>query len=136
MKDETFLAENGFSVVCTFDFLILPLLDVVSSPLFFYRTTSKKFGHPLNIFCICWPKILRTEDSSTGSALSVRKFYFCNAGNARSDAIPKGLVTRDPLRLYPVLFAIPRRPKQDIILGGYHISGGTAQVEFLLHQMG
>ena len=56
--------------------------------------------------------------------------------NARSDAIPKGLVTRDPLRLYPVLSAIPRRPKQDIILGGYHISGGTAQVEFLLHQMG
>ena len=50
MKDETFLAENGFSVVCTFDFSILPLLDVVSSPLFFYRTTSKKFGHPLNIF--------------------------------------------------------------------------------------
>ena len=61
MKDETFLAENGISVVYTFDFSILPLLDVVSSPLFFYRTTSKKFGHPLNIFCICWPKILRNR---------------------------------------------------------------------------
>ena len=61
MKDETFLAENGISVVYTFDFSILPLLNVVSSPLFFYRTTSKKFGHPLNIFCICWPKILRNR---------------------------------------------------------------------------
>ena len=42
---------------------------------------------------------------------------------------------RETLRLYPVLSAIPRRPK-DIILGGYHIPGGTAQVEFLVHQMG
>ena len=43
---------------------------------------------------------------------------------------------RETLRLYPVLSAIPRRPKEDIILGGYHIPGGTAQVEFLVHQMG
>ena len=43
---------------------------------------------------------------------------------------------RETLRLYPVLSAIPRRPKDDIILGGYHIPGGTAQVEFLVHQMG
>ena len=42
---------------------------------------------------------------------------------------------RETLRLYPVLSAIPRRPK-DIILGDYHIPGGTAQVEFLVHQMG
>ena len=43
---------------------------------------------------------------------------------------------RETLRLYPVLSTIPRRPKEDIILGGYHIPGGTAQVEFLVHQMG
>lgn len=43
---------------------------------------------------------------------------------------------RETLRLYPVLSAIPRRPKEDIILGGYHIPGGTAQVDFLVHQMG
>ena len=43
---------------------------------------------------------------------------------------------RETLRLYPVLSAIPRRPKEDIILGDYHIPGGTAQVEFLVHQMG
>ena len=42
---------------------------------------------------------------------------------------------RETLRLYPVLSAIPRRPK-DIILGGYHIPGGTAQVEFLVQQIG
>ena len=39
---------------------------------------------------------------------------------------------RKTLRLYPVLSAIPRRPKEDIILGGYHIPGGTAQVDFLV----
>ena len=49
-----------------------------------------------NGFFTCWPKILRNEDSSTRSALSGRKFYLCNAGNARSYAIPEGLVTRDP----------------------------------------
>ena len=43
---------------------------------------------------------------------------------------------RETLRLYPVLSAIPRRPKEDIILGDYHIPGGTAQVEFLVHLMG
>ena len=43
---------------------------------------------------------------------------------------------RETLRLYLVLSAIPRRPKDDIILGGYHIPGGTAQVEFLVHQIG
>ena len=42
---------------------------------------------------------------------------------------------RETLRLYPVLSAIPRRP-EDIILGGYHIPGGTSQVEFLVYQMG
>ena len=40
------------------------------------------------------------------------------------------------LRLYPVLSAIPRRPKEDIILEGYHIPGGTAQVEFLVQLIG
>ena len=49
-----------------------------------------------NGFFTCWPKILRNEDSSTRSALSGRKFYLCNAGNARSYTISEGLVTRDP----------------------------------------
>ena len=49
-----------------------------------------------NGFFTCWPKILRNEDSSMRSALSGGKFYLCNAGNARSYAIPEGLVTRDP----------------------------------------
>ena len=96
-------------------FSILPLLDVVSSPLFFYRTTSKKFGHPLNIFYIYWPKILRN-----------RRFFDRKCSQCKEILF---------LRLCPVLSAIPRRPKQDIILGGYHISGGTAQVEILVHQM-
>ena len=96
-------------------FSILPLLDVVSSPLFFYRTTSKKFGLPLNIFYICWPKILRN-----------RRFFDRKCSQCKEILF---------LRLCPVLSAIPRRPKQDIILGGYHISGGTAQVEILVHQM-
>ena len=43
---------------------------------------------------------------------------------------------RETLRLYPVLSAIPRRTKEDIVLLYYHIPGGTAQVEFLVHQMG
>ncbi|RMX39753.1 hypothetical protein pdam_00007149 [Pocillopora damicornis] len=43
---------------------------------------------------------------------------------------------RETLRLYPVLSSIPRKPKEDIILGGYHIPGVTAQVEFLVHQIG
>ena len=43
---------------------------------------------------------------------------------------------RKTLRLYLVLSAIPRRPKEDIILEGYHIPGGTAQVEFLVQLIG
>jgi len=43
---------------------------------------------------------------------------------------------RETLRLYPVLCAIPRRPAEDIILSGYLIPGGVAQVEFLTHVMG
>ena len=42
---------------------------------------------------------------------------------------------RETLRLYPVLSVIPRRP-EDIILEGYHIPRGTAQVEFLVQQIG
>ena len=43
---------------------------------------------------------------------------------------------RETLRLYPVLCVISRRPSKDIILSGYVIPGGTAQVEFLTHLMG
>ena len=43
---------------------------------------------------------------------------------------------RETLRLYPVLCAIPRRPAEDIVLSGYLIPGGKAQVEFLTHVMG
>ena len=43
---------------------------------------------------------------------------------------------RETLRLYPVLCAIPRRPAEDLILSGYLIPAGTAQVEFLAHVMG
>jgi len=43
---------------------------------------------------------------------------------------------RETLRLYPVLCVISRRPSKDIILSGYVIPGGTAQVEFLIHLMG
>ena len=43
---------------------------------------------------------------------------------------------RETLRLYPVLCAIPRRPAEDLILSGYLIPGGVAQVEFLTHVMG
>ena len=43
---------------------------------------------------------------------------------------------RETLRLYPVLSAIPRKPKEDLILGGYHIPGGSAQIEFLTYYMG
>ena len=49
--------------------------------------------------------------------------------------LPKAWL-RETLRLYPVLSSIPRKPKEDIILGGYHIPGVTAQVEFLAHQIG
>ena len=43
---------------------------------------------------------------------------------------------RETLRLYPVLFAIPRRPADDIVLSGYLIPAGRTQVEFLIHVMG
>ena len=43
---------------------------------------------------------------------------------------------RETLRLYPVLSAIMRRPKEDLILGGYHIPGGSAQIQFLTYFMG
>ncbi|KAL9957729.1 hypothetical protein ACROYT_G034665 [Oculina patagonica] len=43
---------------------------------------------------------------------------------------------RETLRLYPVLCVIPRQPVEDLILSGYLIPGGTAQVEFLSHIMG
>ena len=42
---------------------------------------------------------------------------------------------RETLRLYPFI-AIPRRPTEDIILSGYLIPGGTAQVSFLAFSMG
>jgi len=42
---------------------------------------------------------------------------------------------RETLRLYP-LVAIPREPTEDIILSGYLIPGGTAQVNFLTFGMG
>ena len=42
---------------------------------------------------------------------------------------------RETLRLYPFV-AIPRRPSEDIILSGYLIPGGTAQVSFLTFGMG
>ena len=42
---------------------------------------------------------------------------------------------RETLRLYPFI-AIPRRPTEDIILSGYLIPGGTAQVTFLTFGMG
>ena len=42
---------------------------------------------------------------------------------------------RETLRLYPFI-AIPREPTEDIILSGYLIPGGTAQVAFLTFGMG
>ena len=42
---------------------------------------------------------------------------------------------RETLRLYPFI-AIPREPTEDIILSGYLIPGGTAQVIFLFFAMG
>ena len=43
---------------------------------------------------------------------------------------------RETLRLYPVLSLIIRKPKEDLILGGYHIPGGFGQIEALVHYMG
>ena len=45
------------------------------------------------------------------------------------NSLGEGLVTRDPPPL-------PQRPKEDILLGGYHIPGCTCQMEFLVYQMG
>ncbi len=42
---------------------------------------------------------------------------------------------RETLRLYPVLSVIPRMPSKDLILSGYLIPGGTAQVNFLSFYM-
>ena len=42
---------------------------------------------------------------------------------------------RETLRLYPFV-AIPREPTEDIVLSGYLIPGGTAQVNFLVFGMG
>ena len=42
---------------------------------------------------------------------------------------------RETLRLYPVLFGIPRRSAENMILSGYLIPRGS-QVEFLTHVMG
>ena len=42
---------------------------------------------------------------------------------------------RETLRLYPVLSGIPRRPTTDLVLSGYHIPAGSAQLEFLVYQM-
>ena len=42
---------------------------------------------------------------------------------------------RETLRLYPFI-AIPREPTEDLILSGYLIPGGTAQVIFLFFAMG
>ena len=43
---------------------------------------------------------------------------------------------RETLRLYPVVSLIQRKPKEDLILGGYHIPGGSAQIELPAHHMG
>ncbi|KAJ7340046.1 hypothetical protein OS493_002769 [Desmophyllum pertusum] len=43
---------------------------------------------------------------------------------------------RETLRLYPVLSGIPRLPAKDLILSGYLIPEGKAQVEFLTYYMG
>ena len=69
-----------------------------------------------NGFFTCWPKILRNEDSSTRSALSGGKFYLCNAGNARSYAIPEGLVTRDPPPISCSLLYPTKTERRHIIL--------------------
>ena len=42
---------------------------------------------------------------------------------------------RETLRLYPFI-SIPREPTEDLILSGYLIPGGTAQVSFLLFGLG
>ena len=43
---------------------------------------------------------------------------------------------RETLRLYPVLSIIMRIPKEDLILGGYHIPGGSALIQYLTYFMG
>ena len=73
----------------TKDDLLASVMDVLFAGV---DTTSTR----CNGFFICWPKILRNRSSLTGSALSGWKFYLCNAGNAHSYTVPKGLVTRDP----------------------------------------
>ena len=61
-------------------------------------------------------KSRETEDSSTGSALSGWKFHLCNAGNARSNAIPEGLVTRDPPPISCSLLYPTKTERRHIIL--------------------
>ena len=61
-------------------------------------------------------KSWETEDSSTGSALSGRKFYLCNAGNARSYTISEGLVTRDPPPI-PCSLCYPAKTERHNIRG-------------------
>ena len=73
----------------TKDDLLASVIDVLFAGV---DTTSNTMQWVLYMLA----KILRNEDSSTRSALSGGKFYLCNAGNARSYAIPEGLVTRDP----------------------------------------
>ena len=70
-----------------------------------------------NGFFICWLKILRNANATPETLARVPYLKAWLQGT---------------LCLYPVLSAIPRKPKEDIILGGYHIHGGTPQVEFLL----
>ena len=61
-------------------------------------------------------KSRETEDSSTGSALTGWKFHLCNAGNARSNAIPEGLVTRDPPPISCSLHYPTKTERRHIIL--------------------
>ena len=61
-------------------------------------------------------KSWETEGSLTGSALSGWKFYLCNAGNARSYAIPEGLVTRDPPPISCSLLYPTKTERRHIIL--------------------
>ena len=64
-------------------------------------------------------KSRETEDSSTGSALSGWKFHLCNAGNARSNAIPEGLVTRDPPPISCSLLYPTKTERRHIILSKF-----------------
>ncbi|XP_078343772.1 sterol 26-hydroxylase, mitochondrial-like [Oculina patagonica] len=43
---------------------------------------------------------------------------------------------RETLRLYPALSIVPRKPAEDLVLSGYLIPGGTAQLNFLNFYMG